>query len=395
MSLLTLPLPIYELILQYVNVRMSSLRALQKSTVQVFEKTYVPQFFVSLTRPMRLGGRLSSGPHGTSFDETSMTNTTLILSVDVPIDWAGAQQESRPLPERLLAILPGPPRLWRTGATIVGLAMKKPRGTSRELVAALQTCLFDQPTRYVSIADNRLPKHLPHSVYEGQLAVLHQVGTPSHDLLAKLELFKTPPAALCFHRSCTCFLSWAANHASKARHVECLGDVVLTPEGLQGGWGALTTPCPHVTKIGLSISTGRYSERAQSWVSLVVADVIMKMFPSLRTVGLNLEVSYESAMSHQTSIMNLLAVFTNASISILSFEVLLIQLPSNPKKRDKRLQSLLGGLRAVGVDVTKPPHARSTKEVPCDGFLIPASLSLCAPAVVSRAVSSALWQTVW
>ena len=166
MALLTMPSAIRDYILQYVSVRTSSLRALTKSTAQSFKNTYVPQFFVSLTRPLRLGGRLSSGPNGASFDETSMTNTTLILSVDVPIDWA-AQQESRTLPERLLKTLPGPPWLWRTGATIIGLAMKKPRGTYRELVRALQACLQDQPIRYVSLADSRLLKHLPQSVYEG------------------------------------------------------------------------------------------------------------------------------------------------------------------------------------------------------------------------------------
>ncbi len=93
--------------------------------------------------------------------------------------------------------------------------------------------------------------------------------------------------------------------------------------------------------------------------------------------------------------MNLLDIFINAGISILSFEVLLIQLPSSPKKRDERLQSLFGELRAVGVNVTKPVRARSTREIPCDGFVLPAALSLCAPAAVCQGVSSALWQTVW
>ena len=74
--------------------------------------------------------------------------------------------------------------------------------------------------------------------------------------------------------------------------------------------------------------------------------------------------------------------------------MLLIQLPSSARKRDERIQSLQEQLREAGVDVTMPVRARSTKEVP-DGFVLPASLWLSAPAAVCQGVSSALWQTVW
>ena len=74
--------------------------------------------------------------------------------------------------------------------------------------------------------------------------------------------------------------------------------------------------------------------------------------------------------------MNLLQILTRAGIRVLSFEVVLIQLPSSPKKREERLQSLLAELRAAGVDVTRPARARSTREFPCDGFVCPASLWL-------------------
>ncbi len=37
----------------------------------------------------------------------------------------------------------------------------------------------------------------------------------------------------------------------------------------------------------------------------------------------------------------------------------------------------------------------SPLEVPSDGFEIPASLQLVAPAVVSQSIKAAIWQSVW
>ena len=63
--------------------------------------------------------------------------------------------------------------------------------------------------------------------------------------------------------------------------------------------------------------------------------------------------------------------------------------------RDARLLALEEQMRAAGVKMSAPPRARSTKEVPCDGFAIPASLCLSAPPQVCRGVDAALWQIVW
>ncbi len=216
-------------------------------------------------------------------------------------------------------------------------------------------------------------------------------------MLAKLALFETLPATLCFHRNCTCFLHWASKHATKARAVECLGDIILCPEGLRGGWDQSAAPYqfPYVKRIGLSITTGRYSERVSTWAPTDVAENLFKTFPNLNKIGLNLEVSYESTSDGLLKIVNLLRLLADAGVHILSYEALLIQLPSSARKRDERIQSLQEQLREAGVDVTRPVRARSTKEVPCDGFVLPASLWMSAPAAVCQGISSALWQTVW
>ena len=361
--------------------------------MQALKKTYVPEFFVLLTRPMRLGGALSCGPYyGPALGATSMTSKRVTVAVDVPIDLAG-ETKGWPLLSRLRSALPGPRDMWMAGA-IVGFGSKKSRGTLPEFQQALRACVADGAVRYASLTDNRLPKHLPQALLEGgQLAMLHQVSPPSPELFARLALLETLPVALCFHRNCTCFLHWAAKQATKVRAVECLGDIILIPEGLKGGCDQ-SAPFPYVTRIGLSITTGRYSERVRTWAPTAVAENLLKTFPNLHKIGLNLEISYECNSDGLLQIMNLLLILASSGVHILSFEVLLIQLPSSARKRDERIQSLQEQLREAGVDVTMPVRARSTKEVP-DGFLLPASLWLSAPAAVCQGVSSALWQTVW
>jgi len=394
--LLALPPSLRDIIMQFVTVHARSLQALERRAVQAFKKTYVPEFFVLLTRPMRLGGALSCGHYyGPALGATSMTSRRVSVAVDVPIDIAG--ETGWPLPSRLRSVLPGPREMWTAGA-IVGFGTKKSRGTLQELRAGLLACVAEGATRFVSLSDNRLPNHLPRALLEGrQLAMLHQVCPPGPELLAKFALFETLPAALCFHRSCEYFLGWAANNATKARDVECLGDIILNPEGLKGGWGqsAGRHPLSHVKKIGLSITTGRYSERVSSWEPTGVAENLFKTFPNLHKIGINLEVSYESASDGLMKIMNLLRLLADAGVHILSYEALLIQLPSSARKREERLQAIQEQLLEAGVSVTTPVRARSTKELPCDGFVLPASLWLSAPAAVCQGVSSALWQTVW
>ncbi len=362
--------------------------------MQALKKTYVPEFFVLLTRPMRLGGALSCGPYyGPALGATSMTSKRVTVAVDVPIDLAG-ETKGWPLLSRLRSALPGPRDMWMAGA-IVGFGSKKSRGTYAELKEALRACVADGAVRYASLTDNRLPKHLPQVLFEGgQLAMLHQPGLPCPELLTKLALFESPPAALCFHRSCSCFLRWAARHAERAKAVECLGDFILRPEGLIWEDQEALRPCPHVKRLGLAITTGRYNERVPARASSTVAETLLKVFPDLRQIGVNLECSYESRVDHVLQIMGVFELFADLGVHILSFEVLLIQLPSSARKRDERIQSLQEQLREAGVDVTMPVRARSTKEVP-DGFLLPASLWLSAPAAVCQGVSSALWQTVW
>ena len=385
MTLLTVPLNIYDHLLQYVSVSMMApMRALQSGAARLFEKRFFPEIFVALTRSMRLGGRLLLGPCGETLDQTPMTSQTLLLTMDAPIDWVG---QPGSLLARLLPLLPGPRKVWKDGA-IAGFGFKKPRGTSREMRGALQACAVPN-LGVVSLTDARFPKHLPPWLYEEcALDVLHYAGAPTPEFLAKLELFKILPKALCFHRSAPCFLTWAAQHPEKSLGVECLGDIILTPEGFQG-WCSHCPPAQHITKIGMAITTGRYSERSVNWHAEAAAETIMNKFPNLRIVAVNLEISYEVQLGHQTAIIELLRHIVGKGVRVVTYDVLLIQLPSSAKKRDGKLQSLYHELRQTGVAMAKKPKARSTKDVPCDGFEVPAALSLCAPPAVSQDLSLA------
>ena len=384
MALLAVPLNVYDHLLQYVSVSMMApMRALQSGAARLFEKRFFPEIFVALTRSMRLGGRLLLGPCGETLERTPLTSATLLVTMDAPIDWAG---QPGSLLRRLLLQLPGPRKVWKDGR-IVGLGFKKPRGTCQEMQAALLACAT-QELGVLSLTDARFPKHLPPWVYECSIEVLHYAGPPTADLLAKLELFKSAPKCLCFHRSALCFLTWAAQHPEKSRGVKCLGDLILTPEGLQG-WCARNPPARHVTKIGLAITTGRYGERSVSWQAEAVAESIMNKFPNLRVVAVNLEVSYECQVGHQAAVLALLRHMVRAGVRVVTYDVLLIQLPSSARKRDGQLHSLDHELRQTGVAMIRKPKARSTKNIPCDGFDVPAVLSLCAPPAVSQDLSLA------
>ena len=287
--LLCLPPALQEIIFQYVTAQARFLQALERRAVQAFAKKYIPDLFVLLTRPMRLGGALTCAPYsGAALRDASLTSKRVCVAVDVPIDLAS--RVDWPLPSRLRSVLPGPREMW-TGGAIVGIGMKKCRGTYTELRDALTACIAHGAVRYVSMVDSRLPKHLPRALLEGpQLEALHHLGPPSQELLAKLCLFDALPAALCFHYNCACFLHWAGRHTTKACAVETLGDFILTPCGVKG-WEAPAPPCPNIKRIGLSITTGRYKDRVHTWAPPRIAEDLLTTFPMLKTIGLNLEVS--------------------------------------------------------------------------------------------------------
>ena len=80
--LLNLPPSLRDIIMQFVTVHARSLQALERRAVQAFKKTYVPEFFVLLTRPMRLGGALTCGPYfGPALGATSMTSKLVSIEI--------------------------------------------------------------------------------------------------------------------------------------------------------------------------------------------------------------------------------------------------------------------------------------------------------------------------
>ena len=98
--LLCLPLALQDIVLQYVTAQARFLQALQRRAVQAFAKTYVPNLFVLLTRPMRLGGALTCAPYyGAALRDAALTSKRVCVAVDVPIDLAS--RADWPLPSRL------------------------------------------------------------------------------------------------------------------------------------------------------------------------------------------------------------------------------------------------------------------------------------------------------
>ena len=147
--------------------------------------------------------------------------------------------------------------------------------------------------------------------------------------------------------------------------------------------------------IGLCITTGRYSGCNTWWDPHIVAGILLETFPSLKCIGLHLEVSCECRAQHKEGIMELLRVFREKQILVRSYDVFLIQLSSSVRQTEAKLQWLGDGLRSSGVQVNWRPRARSCKEAPCDGFAVPASLCLSAPHAVCYATCAAVWDTVW
>ena len=333
MALLLLPTILCDATSDYLTVSMiAPLRGLQKAAAATFARTFTPKFHINLTKPMRLGGRLICGPH--AFSDVPMTSPSLTLRCDLPIDWAGGP---RPTLERLVSHLPGPRKIWRIeDAAIHGFGTMKPRGTEHEFTTSLRECTSEN-LQYYSIADIRSLTYIPQAIVEeSRLDVLHLFGFPSIEFLEKLALFKTFPKALCFHRACTRYLVWSSKIANSSA-VTCVGDISLTPDGIQE-WGCQSTlVLPRIVELGVGITTGRHC-RNTSWSAVGTFNEIKRVFPNLKTIAINLEIAYPSAAVLRHAIYDLLALCLKAQIRVVAFDVILIQLPSSPRRTDALLR---------------------------------------------------------
>ena len=158
---------------------------------------------------------------------------------------------------------------------------------------------------------------------------------------------------------------------------------------------AQSPPSAHVIELGLSITTGRCIHRLTQWTATTVAQQILRSFPKLAAIGVNLEVGYD-AQSQLDMILGLFHMLAAAKIHITTHDVFLVSLPSSARLIKLRLGVLTAQLQGAGVAAMfKAPRARTTREYPCDGFRIPASLFMSAPTIVCDAVSDSLWQVVW
>lgn len=390
---------------EYLTVHvLAPLRALDKEAARAFQRTFTPLFLVCIVRAKRNSGRLTlSEDYALAFKETPLKSCTLIVAIDVPIDLAASYGTS--LAQKLCAHLPGQRKLWNPGAAIVGFSMKKARGKHEELQSTLRACV-GAATKYVCMTDTRLPRELPLALGRSHLDVLHYPRAPNCELHAKMKLLALWPKALCFHRGCVGFLPWAAEDPLKAESVDTLGDVRITPLGLDGTWCCRVPSGLHVRRLGLSMTSGRHRWRPRWtpddaieppgtwWTPDVIADLILQTFPNLSTIGLHLEVSCECEKRHQEAMMKLLRIFFARNICIVSFDVFVIQLPSKKRGLQKAVQ-VSEQLISAGVQMSTGARPRSANETPCDGFAVPAALHLAAPQVVCRATTVALWDSVW
>ena len=380
---------------EHLTVHMiAPLRALDKEAARSFQRTFTPRFLVCIVRAKRNSGRLSlAEDYALAFKETPLKSRTLIVAIDVPIDLAASYGAS--LAQKLRAHLPGQRKLWNDGAAIVGLSMKKPRGKQDEFLATLRACLGDD-TKYVCMTDMRIARELPFFLGQSNLEVLHCPRSPNCELRAKLQGFAAWPKALCFHRGCVDFLRWAAEDPLKAKSVETLGDVILSPLGLDGTWCCSLLPGLHVRSLGLSMTSGRHGEpRSAWWNPGLIAGIMLEAFPNITTVALHLEVSCACQKRHQAAMMKLLQIFVAKDIHVVSFDVVVIQLPSSARKQEDKVRQVSEQLLEAGVHMSRRARARSTTEMPCDGFAVPAALHLAAPPAVCRATAVAVWDAVW
>ena len=263
-----------------------------------------------------------------------MTSSSLTLRCDLPIDWT----DERSTLERLRSHLPGPCKIWTMeGAAFVGFSTMKPRGAIREFIRSLHCA--PATLRYYSIADIRSLTYIPQAIVEeSRLDVLHLFGYPSIEFLEKLALFKTFPKALCFHRACTRYLVWSSKIA-KSSAVTCVGDISLTPDGIQE-WGCRPMlVLPGIVELGVGITTGRHC-RNTSWSAVGIFNEIKRVFPNLKTIAINLEIAYPSAVVLRNAIYDLLALCRKAQIRVVAYDVILIQLPSSPRRTDDLLRPL-------------------------------------------------------
>ena len=171
-----------------------------------------------------------------------------------------------------------------------------------------------------------------------------------------------------------------------------MGDVDIVSRGLLHALP--NVPSQNVKEIGLSIRTGRLGEPPE-WCPRVISEVLLSALPNLKTIALNIELSYEADDDHWNQIFQLLAGFAMAGIKIFSYEAYMIQLPHSARQRDARLKTMTDHMKEIGMEIVYKPRARTMKEIPFNGFLLPAMLHHTAPSTVSRAISSAAWDSVW
>ena len=206
-------------------------------------------------------------------------------------------------------------------------------------------------------------------------------------------MFRTPPRAVCFQSACNRFFTWLSQHQRHSEVTDTVGDLALTPEGLVAGH-VLENTTSHVSKLGICIMTGR-EKTTCLWEATSIAKQLQESFPNLRLIAVHLEVSCVCDPAHQAAIMDLLRMLRCANIKVLTYEVFLIHLRGGNKFRTTKLRELKEQLQSAGVTIMKEPRTRTTKEIPSDGFAIPASLALSTPELVAEEVSEAIWKSVW
>ena len=388
MSLLSLPVAVcHDVLSDYVNIRtLARLKASSRQALALFSNKFnVTNIFVTIVKPFRRDGvlRLRSPL------ETPASSKSFAAHVELPMDML-----SNGLAEVLVDSLF--PRRWfrnPEGASINGLAVKRlARGSDDEFLNGLHI-IPPEKLDFVFMTDHRLPFLLPTQVFTKRLELLHYGGW-SADISVLHDFTRGWPRCISFRcGSCSCLIPRIAAHQGRgAERVDAIGDLFLTAKGGLQNICAFqdNASAPNVRTLGLSISTASRG-RLYDWTVEGVVSYIKHICPNLSTLALNLEVHF-AADEGETNIMQLLEAFSAHGWNVVAHEVLVFSLPSSKRQQRHRVQTFAQRLRSCGVVLKSGVRARSMKQVPNSGFMLPAIVHHhCAEPAVCEYMINAIW----
>lgn len=372
--LLILPDGLQEMILQFISVADAiQLKMIQGQTQEAFKRSYHINFFVTFSKPERLGGQMKMHLLH-ALQQTPANNRSVTASIEVPLDWSGRVQAGMLATNLKEALFPSL-STW-PGASVVGFTFNKPKGKAEEFKRSLES-MEPQYLEIASVNDARALQDMPQDILvRSSLLGLHCAFD-----LQLASKFNNKPEALCAE-----FIDWSDFLPSLPVDVKTIGDLNLHPQGLHM-WADGMAPASSILNLGMSIYTGRQA----TWTPAAILHTVLAAFPNLQRLSVNLEFTY-GCDSQDEALFQLIQAFVAAHIEVVFCEVVLVKLPSSSKKRDTRLAALGARLKAFVNSPIPDVRAKTSKEMPFMSFKLPAACAFCMPLVAQEAISDALWK---